>query len=193
MSIHLLNEKTEEETTYTVTFEIVDKFSVDAVKSQIEALNPDELVWPDDTDTVTKVYRNYSNLSEEDKQQIPAELVQKLERCMEYVSNDRVPQALEIAQPAQTPYYLEGQTFDTTGLQLLASYADGSTRTVKDSKYYTVSPSGGLTNETEVTITYNGLSVKHPVSIVSPSFAGSGTEQDLSMVDSGEEGVDSTQ
>ena len=184
MSIHLLNEKTEEETTYTVTFEIVDKLSVDAVKSQIEALNPDELVWPDDTDTVTKVYRNYSNLSEEDKQQIPAELVQKLERCMEYVSNDRVPQALEIAQPAQTPYYLEGQTFDTTGLQLLASYADGSTRTVKDSKYYTVSPSGGLTNETEVTITYNGLSVKHPVSIVSPSFAGSGTEQDPYLLSS---------
>ena len=184
MSIHLLNKQTEEETTYTVTFEIVSKLSVDTVKSQIEALNPDELVWPDDTDTVTKVHRNYSNLSEEDKQQIPAELVQKLERCMEYVSDDRVPQTLEIAQPASMLYYLEGQPFDTTGLQLLASYADGSTRTVKDSKYYTVSPSGGLTNETEVTITYNGLSVKHPVSIVSRSFAGSGTEQDPYLLSS---------
>ncbi len=184
MSIHLLDKTTSEETTYTITFEIMGELSVDAVKNQIEALNPDELVWPDDTDDVTKVYRNYSNLSEEKKQQIPAELVQKLERCMEYVSNDRVPQALEIAQPASTLYYLEGQTFNTTGLQLLASYADGSTRNVKDSKYYTVSPSGGLTNETEVTITYNGLSVKHPVSIVSPSFTGSGTEQDPYLLNS---------
>ena len=178
MSIHLLNKNTSEETTYTITFEIMRELSVDSVKNQIEALNPDELVWPDDTDDVTKVHRNYSNLSEEKKQQIPAELVQKLERCMEYVSNDRVPQTLEIAQPASMLYYLEGQPFNTAGLQLLASYADGSTRTVKDAKYYTVEPSGGLTNETEVTITYNGLSVKHPVSIVSPSFAGSGTEQD---------------
>ena len=177
MSIHLLDKTTSEETTYTITFEIMGELSVDSVKSQIEALNPDELVWPDDTDDVTKVYRNYSNLSEEKKQQIPAELVQKLERCMEYVSNDRVPQTLEIAQPANALYYLEGQTFNTAGLQLLASYADGSTRTVKDAKYYTVTPSEGLTNETEVTITYNGLSVKHPVSIVSPSFAGNGTEQ----------------
>ena len=184
MSIHLLNKNTSEETTYTITFEIMGELSVDAVKNQIEALNPDELVWPDDTDDVTKVYRNYSNLSEEKKQQIPAELVQKLERCMEYVSNDRVPQTLEIAQPASMQYYLEGQPFNTTGLQLLAGYADGSTRTVKDAKYYTVEPSDGLTNETEVTITYNGLSVKHPVSIVSPSFAGSGTEQDPHLLSS---------
>ena len=184
MSIHLLNKTTSEETTYTITFEIMGEQSVDSVKNQIEALNPDELVWPDDTDDVTKVYRNYSNLSEGKKQQIPAELVQKLERCMEYVSDDRVPQALEIAQPANALYYLEGQTFNTAGLQLLASYADGSTRTVKDAKYYTVEPSGGLTNETEVTITYNGLSVKHPVSIVSPSLAGSGTGQDPYLLSS---------
>ena len=184
MSIHLQNKNTNEETTYTITFEIMGELSVDAVKSQIEALNPDELVWPDDTDDVTKVHRNYSNLSEEKKQQIPAELVQKLERCMEYVSDDRVPQTLEIAQPASMLYYLEGQPFNTAGLQLLASYADGPTRTVKDAKYYTVEPSGGLTNETEVTITYNGLSVKHPVSIVSPSLAGSGTEQDPYLLSS---------
>lgn len=60
--------------------------------------------------------------------------------------------SIQIATPPTKTSYTEGETFDKTGMKVIATYSDGSTKEITD---YTVSPSGKLKKtDTKVTISY---------------------------------------
>ncbi len=64
--------------------------------------------------------------------------------------------------PNKTEYVL-GESFDATGMEITAEYADGTTETVTD---YTVSPSGALAlTNTFVTVSYGDVSVDVEITV----------------------------
>lgn len=76
--------------------------------------------------------------------------------------------SIEVFTPPNKTIYIVGQTFDTTGMQIIARYNLGLSKIVTE---YTYSPDGALTNEdTYVTISYteNGVTktVQQPITVV---------------------------
>lgn len=76
--------------------------------------------------------------------------------------------SIEVFTPPNKTIYTVGQTFDTTGMQIIARYNLGLSKIVTE---YTYSPDGALTNEdTYVTISYteNGVTktVQQPITVV---------------------------
>lgn len=73
--------------------------------------------------------------------------------------------SITITTPPDKTEYMDGESFDPTGMVVTATYNDGSTAEITD---YTFEPSGALTSDdTEITITYteNGVTVTVTVSI----------------------------
>ena len=140
--------------TYSVTF-VKMAMTAEMLIAQLEKLEPEKLVWPDDNGYVGGLVQGYNGLSEADKVKIPNALKEKLNRADEIVGNGRVPETLEITTPPNKLHYTSEQSFDATGMVVVATYADGRTRTLNDAKYYTVTPAGTLGNVSEVTISYN--------------------------------------
>ncbi len=71
-----------------------------------------------------------------------------------------------VSMPSKTTYY-EGDTFDATGLVIEKVYEDGGTETLAADEY-TITPDKALTTaDTKVTVTYQGLTVDIPISVLS--------------------------
>lgn len=69
----------------------------------------------------------------------------------------RVLNGISIVSPPKQTSYLEGQTFETEGMQVQAVYSDGSTTAVSG---YSFSPNGALTpGDNQITVTYTELDV----------------------------------
>ena len=162
--------------TYSIMF-IKQAMDVDTLTVLLKKLETEKLVWPDDNDYVAGLVQGYNNLSTDDKIKISADLKAKLDRAKEIVSDNRVPEKLEIKTPPAKLNYSSDQSFDPTGMVVVAIYADGTTRTLDKAKYYTVTPSGVLGDATEVTISYNGKSVTQKIQIVGLTLEGKGTEE----------------
>ena len=162
--------------TYSIMF-IKQAMDVDTLTVLLKKLETEKLVWPDDNDYVAGLVQGYNNLSADDKAEISADLKAKLDRAKEIVSDNRVPEKLEIKTPPAKLNYSPDQSFDPTGMVVVAIYADGTTRTLDKAKYYTVTPSGVLGDATEVTISYNGKSVTQKIQIVGLTLEGKGTEE----------------
>lgn len=59
--------------------------------------------------------------------------------------------------------YIAGESFDPSGMKIIAKYSDGSTETVED---YTYSPSGALkVTDTQVVITYKGKTTNVSITV----------------------------
>ena len=83
--------------------------------------------------------------------------------------------ALEIQKAPAKTAYSAGETFDPTGMELKAAYADGGSKTIPPEEF-TFAPAGSLgLGTTEVEVTYDGLSVVQPITI-GAVFEGQGTE-----------------
>lgn len=167
-----INEK--EVVNTTIHFVIKGTMDADYFIAALEGLNLEELVWPDDSSNIKKLYQNFLNLSDEEKAKIPQNLQEKLNKAYDLMRDDRVPSTLEIKKPASKLIYASGQKFDPAGAELLAAYDDGTTRTITEG--FTVAPAEELTNETEVIFTYNTVSVKQPIKVMTLSLEGEGTQ-----------------
>ncbi len=74
-------------------------------------------------------------------------------------------QSLSITTPPSKTEYNEGESFDKTGMVVKANLNNNKSYEIKD---YTISPNGALTtSNTEVTISYGGMSVKQSISVKS--------------------------
>ena len=169
--------------TYSVTF-VKMAMTAEMLIAQLEKLEPEKLVWPDDNGYVGGLVQGYNGLSEADKVKIPNALKEKLNRADEIVGNGRVPETLEITTPPNKLHYTSEQSFDATGMVVVATYADGRTRTLNDAKYYTVTPAGTLGNVSEVTISYNGRTVTQKIQLVNYDLKGDGTEENPYLLSS---------
>lgn len=167
-----INEK--EVVNSTVTFVVEGKMDSKYLIEALEALTLEKLVWPDDSGKITKLYRGFMNLSDEEKAKISPPLQEKLNKAYELMRDDRVPSSLKIKKPAAKLLYVSGQKFNPVGAELLATYADGTTRTI--TKDFEIQPAGALTNETEVAFIYNTVRVMQPIKIVEQNFDGDGTQ-----------------
>lgn len=79
------------------------------------------------------------------------------------------------SNPTRTTYNV-GETFDTSGLTLKATYSNGSTKTI--SSGFTPSYDFSTSGSQKVTISYGGKSTSLTVTVLLPLFAGSGTQAD---------------
>ncbi len=93
----------------------------------------------------------------------------------ETVTLPQIPAARELEsieisrQPTKTEY-IEGQTLDTTGLEVQAVYSDGSKETLKEGEYEVSIPSDFSTPGTKtVTVTYNDLTATFQVTVKAKS------------------------
>lgn len=159
----------------TVTFVVVGTMDTGDFIRILEEMDTDKLVYPDDRADVLKLYQSYMNFSDAEKSKIPTEIKEKLERAYQLMIDDRVPSKLEIVKPASKLIYSAGQTFDPTGAELLATYDDGTTRTLTDG--FTIVPGGALYDETEVTFIYNTVKVGQSIRVVNMKLEGEGTEE----------------
>lgn len=159
----------------TITFVHQDTVESEFLIPTLEALDTSALIWPDDSKKVEKLYFLFTGMGEGEKAKISSELQEKLALAYEMMRNDRVPKTLEVTNKASKLVYAEGQEFDPTGTELLATYADGSQRRITTG--YTISPDKALTDETEVIYTYNTVSCTQPISLVSLGLEGEGTEE----------------
>lgn len=69
-------------------------------------------------------------------------------------------ESLKITTPPTKTDYLTGETFEKAGMKVQATYADGSTKEISD---YTYAPTGKLTDQTYVTISYTEKGVTKTV------------------------------
>lgn len=70
---------------------------------------------------------------------------------------------LKLKKPATKTEYKEGQSFDTTGMVIEATYKDGTTKVISD---YKVEDGNNLTlGQTQVTISYEGKTVTQPITV----------------------------
>ena len=76
-----------------------------------------------------------------------------------------VPQSLEILSPATTNLYFVGDTLDTSGLELLLHYSDGSAKRVTDG-YEVAGFSSAAPADVTVTLTVDGVSTGYSVTVV---------------------------
>lgn len=182
--IKLINDRTEmrmeckindkETVNTTVTFVVIGTMDTENFIKILEEIDTDKLVYPDDKSSIFKLYQSFMNFSEEQKDKIPNELKEKLGHAYRLMSDDRVPSKLEIVKPAVKLVYDIGQTFDSSGTELLATYDDGTTRTLTEG--FAITPNGALCNETEVIFTYNTISVAQPIKMVGLKLTGEGTQ-----------------
>lgn len=71
---------------------------------------------------------------------------------------------LEIETPPNKTEYKEGKNFETDGMVIKATYKDGTTKPITD---YTVVDGNNLKeNQTEVTISYDGQTVKQTITVI---------------------------
>ncbi len=71
---------------------------------------------------------------------------------------------LSIETPPTKLQYFEGENFDTVGMVIKATYKNGTTKIITD---YTISDGNNLeANQTEVTISYEGLVVKQNITVI---------------------------
>lgn len=161
----------------TITFEKQIDLYEDLV-FRLEKLDEKSLVYPDDAGKVKDLQNLYATLSEEDKTRVPEELKKKLEHAAEIMEPGRVPEKLEIVKQPAKLEYVPDSVFDPSGVELLATYADGTTRTITTaSDGFSVEPTGSLTDETEVIFIYNTARVAQPITIISMGWKGEGTAQ----------------
>lgn len=173
--IELFADKADTKAAATYTFTFIRKaMDVSALRGLLESLDVSSLQWPTDCDYVGKLKANYDALSSTDKSGISAELKAKLDSAVDFASDTRVPAKLEITKAATQLNYLPGQSFDPTGMVLTATYADGSTRELKDSTLYTVTPAP-VGKSTKVTITYNTVKTEQAITVT--DLQGSGTKE----------------
>ncbi|MEY8369232.1 DUF4430 domain-containing protein [Anaerovoracaceae bacterium 42-11] len=167
-----INEK--ETVNTTITF-IKEELGVDELIEEINSIEEEKLVYPDDSAYAETLWASYEACTEEEKASIQTELREKLERIYERLSWDRVPSKLEILKPAKRLVYSPGQEFNAEGIELLATYSDGTTR--KITKGFTVEPNGPLTDEKEVYLVYNTVRVAQPIQLPSGALKGEGTQE----------------
>ena len=76
---------------------------------------------------------------------------------------------IEVTEGPTKTTYVEGETFDTSGMVVKAIYDDGSKETVTN---YTFSPNRTLTtSDTVITIAYNGFTEDLSINVTPAGFA----------------------
>ena len=175
LEIILKDKETSAESVTTVTFIRSGALSAEEVAKKIDALDVRQLSWPGDVSKVRKAEVHYTNLSQEEQAKITSQQKENLAKAVELMRPDRVPEKLGFITHPGKITYSAGQKFEPSGAKLLATYADGTTRTL-DENYYTVTPSTVLTNETKATFSYNGVSIDQEIKIVGFVLDGEGTE-----------------
>lgn len=175
----------DEEVIKTKIYFVIVAMDVASLISALDELDLHTLVWPDDRNNVIRLHENFSNLSAEEKAEIPEALRDKLNSAYELMRDDRVPSNLEIVKPAAKLTYAVGQTFDATGAELLATYGDGTTRTI--TKGFSIEPEGALTNESEVSFIYNTVHTKQAIKLVQLSLGGEGSQANPYKITSAED------
>lgn len=98
----------------TITF-VKAKSTPTELIEELEKLEVEKLVYPDDKYYIESLQISYDSYTEEEKKSISAELIKKLEQAYEILREDRVPNKLEIVKSASKLTYTAGQTFDPTG------------------------------------------------------------------------------
>lgn len=83
--------------------------------------------------------------------------------------------SIEITTPATKVEYVEGETFDTTGMVVTANYSNGSTKVVTD---YTFAPNGALaTTDTKITVTYEEKTAEQTITVTAAPEPGPEDEE----------------
>ena len=82
-----------------------------------------------------------------------------------------VPTGIEITKQPDKTEYFDGDSFDPTGMEITASYEDGSTKPVAIEKC-TFSPETLTQGVTSVTVTYNGKTASIPVTVKAVELTG---------------------
>lgn len=188
LTIDLTNTGTQETNTETVTFiKVAEKSEGEKLADDLESLDDSKLQWPTHCDMVKKLNARYNALTEAEKAKVSPELKKKLDSAVAFLADDRKPDSLTVVTPPKKLTYIGGSKFDYTGTVLLATYADGSTRTLSQTKYYTYSPTGELTNETQITFTYNDVSTTQAITVIPFSLEGQGLKNDPYLLTSAED------
>ena len=102
------------------------------------------------------------------------------------VAVKEAPASLTIEKAPDKTVYAIGDTFDPTGMEVAATYADGAVvrLTAED---FTFSPDGPLTlADTTITISYAGLKAEQAISFTT-AFDGAGTEADPFQIKTAED------
>jgi hypothetical protein len=76
---------------------------------------------------------------------------------------------IKITKPADKTEYIEGNTFDKTGLEVTAEYDNGDTEVVDD---YTVPTDKLVLGDTSATVSYNGFTAEQPITVNAKSMTG---------------------
>lgn len=72
-------------------------------------------------------------------------------------------ESIEVNTPPDKVEYLAGESFDPTGMIIIANYSNGTTEEIDN---YSYEPSEALTEaDTEVTITYEGVSATQEITV----------------------------
>lgn len=87
-----------------------------------------------------------------------------------------MPSKLEVATPSTKTEYAVGDKFDPTGMTLTATYANGETETI-DPAAFAVVTSAALVAQTEVELSYRGVTVTQPITMTE-KLTGTGSEDD---------------
>ena len=70
---------------------------------------------------------------------------------------------IEVTKQPTTTEYITGESFDATGMEVTATYSDGSSKVVTD---YTCSPTGPLTSSVKsITVSYGGRTCAQTISV----------------------------
>ena len=70
---------------------------------------------------------------------------------------------IEVTKQPTTTEYITGESFDATGMEVTATYSDGSSKVVTD---YTCSPTGPLTSSVKsITVSYGGRTYAQTISV----------------------------
>jgi hypothetical protein len=76
---------------------------------------------------------------------------------------------IKITKPADKTDYIEGNTFDKTGLEVTAEYDNGDTEVVDD---YTVPTDKLALGDISATVSYNGFTAEQPITVNAKSMTG---------------------
>lgn len=80
------------------------------------------------------------------------------------ITVSRVVTSLQLTSSPTKTTYSSGQTFDTAGMVVTATYADGGSEVITD---YTISPQTMAEDTTKVTVSYGNKSIEIPITIAS--------------------------
>ena len=82
--------------------------------------------------------------------------------AVEYFEEGNVA-SIAITTPPSTTSYVEGQTFDKSGMVVTANYEDSSSRVIRT---YTYEPAGELSKtDTAITVSYGGQTAEQPITV----------------------------